>query len=256
MTDTSTEKTTWPAEVPAPTVVVRGVLGIGIDEYAEAKVTAVLRRAHGPVRHVRITVTRRPDPAVAEPLVAMAHVDVGGVVLHAHATAETAHTAVDRLAHRLSHQVATHARHRRGPRPTSVNRGTAPGRRVVAHPAYGAGRCSVEEAIADLDALGYDFHLFTDDSGEDCLVRRTAGGYLLAAAHGSPPSAEWPMPVWSCDGAAPRMDAGKAQVRLDLSAEPLLFYVDDTDNRGRLLYRRADGDYGLVFPVPENGVER
>jgi len=248
VTDTSHTATT---DFPTPIVAVRGVLGIGIDEYATAKVTAVLRHAHGPVRHVRITVTRGAHPAVAEPLLAVAHVDVDGVILHAHATADTAHTAVDRLAHRLSRQMATRTRHAHGQRVHTASPSTAPGRQVISHPTYGAARCSVIEAIADMDALGYDFHLFTDDSGEDCLLRRTEAGHLLAAAHGRPPAIGWEVPVWMCDHAAPRLTAGQAQARLDLSGEPVLFYVDDTDDRGRLLYGRADGDYGLVRPAAE-----
>ncbi|UVS79444.1 HPF/RaiA family ribosome-associated protein [Actinokineospora sp. UTMC 2448] len=230
----------------APIVTVRGVLGLGIGEYAEAKVNAALEHAHGPVHRVRITITRLPDPAVAEAVEATSHVDVDGTVLHTHARADTARTAVDRLTHRLARQLRTHSRRRRGHRVTTVHDGPAPGRTVVSHPTYSADRCSVEDAIADMEALDYAFHLFTHTSGEDCLLRRTTEGYLLSAAHGTPPWIGPDLPVWPSDQSAARLTARQAQARLDLSAEPALFYLDDTDGRGRLLYRRDDGGYGLV----------
>jgi hypothetical protein len=46
------------------------------------------------------------------------------------------------------------------------------------------------------------------------------------------------------------VDAARAV--LDLSDAPFVFYVDPSDDRGRVLYRRYDGHYGLVEP-PEAG---
>lgn len=42
---------------------------------------------------------------------------------------------------------------------------TTPGRDVVAYPTCAASRCTVTEALAEMDALGYDFHLFTHEIG-------------------------------------------------------------------------------------------
>jgi hypothetical protein len=162
------------------------------------------------------------------------------------ADAAAAREAVDRLAHRLSHRLANlwrrPSRHQNATRPS-----TTPGRQVVSHVTYSAPGATVEDAIAEMDSLGYDFHLFTDAAGQDCLLRKTSSGYLVAAADGW--TRHTPPGVWECVGAAPRLSVEEAQVRFDLAGQRLLFFADTDDNRGRVLYRRDDGDYGLIHPA-------
>jgi hypothetical protein len=47
-------------------------------------------------------------------------------------------------------------------------------------------------------------------------------------------------------GAAPTLAEGEAISRLNLTGEPFLFYVDPDIGRGRVLYLRYDGHYGLI----------
>ncbi|GAA4445750.1 sigma 54 modulation/S30EA ribosomal C-terminal domain-containing protein [Actinokineospora soli] len=131
----------------------------------------------------------------------------------------------------------------------TISAGPAPGRAVVTRASRSGHGCSVEDAIADMDALGYDFHLYTDSSGEDCLLHRVDGGHILSGAHGRPPWRAGDPAVLVRDDRAPWLTAEQAMARLDLSGRPFLFYVDQTDRRARLLYQRADGGYGVVVPV-------
>jgi hypothetical protein len=41
----------------------------------------------------------------------------------------------------------------------------------------------------------------------------------------------------------------EARKQLDATGLPFLFFAEPTSGRGRVLYRRYDGHYGLVRPV-------
>ncbi|MEV6772990.1 sigma 54 modulation/S30EA ribosomal C-terminal domain-containing protein [Nocardia sp. NPDC051030] len=84
-----------------------------------------------------------------------------------------------------------------------------------------------------LDAMDYDAHLFIDaETGADAVVCWTGPlGTRTLRQHRDP------VPVLVDDEAA---------ARLCLGGLPHLFYADPHTRRGRLLYRRFDGDLALV----------
>ena len=41
----------------------------------------------------------------------------------------------------------------------------------------------------------------------------------------------------------------EATSRLDVSGEPFVFFVDASTRRGSIVYRRYDGNYGLIRPA-------
>ncbi|GAB4587282.1 sigma 54 modulation/S30EA ribosomal C-terminal domain-containing protein [Nocardia sp. IFM 10818] len=84
-----------------------------------------------------------------------------------------------------------------------------------------------------LDAMDYDAHLFTDaESGADAVVCWTGPrGVRTVRQHR--------------DG-VPVLREDEAAARLCLGGMPYLFYTDPDSRRGRLLYRRFDGDLALV----------
>jgi len=45
------------------------------------------------------------------------------------------------------------------------------------------------------------------------------------------------------------MTEDQAVTHLDLGGDPFVFYVDAGTGRGRVLYRRYDGNYGLISPA-------
>jgi hypothetical protein len=47
----------------------------------------------------------------------------------------------------------------------------------------------------------------------------------------------------------PRLTVGGAQEWLDLTDDHFVFFVDAVTERGSVLYRRYDGNYGLIGPA-------
>ncbi|WP_433664611.1 sigma 54 modulation/S30EA ribosomal C-terminal domain-containing protein [Nocardia sp. CA-128927] len=118
---------------------------------------------------------------------------------------------------------------------------------------------TVAEAIAVLESMDYDAHLFIDaETGLDAVVYRAGPrGARLARQHrlGLPTAGESlaltvnPLPT-------PYLSEGEAVDRLCRYGLPFLFYADPRDRRGRLLYRRYDGDLAVVAPAESTEKER
>ena len=111
------------------------------------------------------------------------------------------------------------------------------------------------QASAVLTAMDYDVHLYTDaETGEDAIVYRAGPtGLRLARQHSMhPPStpASAPTPVIPPVTVNPRrvltLTAAEAADRLASGWLPFVFYTDRDSRRGNLLYRRYDGDLGLI----------
>jgi hypothetical protein len=114
-----------------------------------------------------------------------------------------------------------------------------------------------------MEAMDYDFHLFTDSTtGQDSVVYRSeSNGYRLAQADGAdgvddadradgaddvvPAS----VPITLSGQPAPRLSLAEAEQRLDVGGRPFVFFVDPETGRGNVLYHRYDGHYGLITPA-------
>jgi Sigma 54 modulation/S30EA ribosomal protein C terminus len=107
-------------------------------------------------------------------------------------------------------------------------------RTVIRHKSYALTRQTPAEAVADLELLDYDFHLFTEKAtGRDSVVYRTPDGYRLAQAH---PRPERPGPVDASvtvsEHPAPRLAPDDAAARLEALGQPFLFFVSSETGRG------------------------
>jgi ribosome-associated translation inhibitor RaiA len=71
------------------------------QEFAVAKVRAVLAHVTRPVLSARVTLTMSADPAVARPAVAQATIDVNGRIVRAEAAGRTMRDAIELMADRL-----------------------------------------------------------------------------------------------------------------------------------------------------------
>ncbi len=116
--------------------------------------------------------------------------------------------------------------------------------------------CTPAEAVAVLDAMDYDAHLFTDaHTGADAVVHWAGRGVRLIRQRATHP------PIWSPEtvfGAPPIvvdaepaacLDSADAATMLCRKGLPFLFYTDPDSGRGGLLYRRHDRDLALVAPA-------
>ncbi len=252
-------------------VTTRGDLADAVD-YARTKIGGVGRLTHGPVRHARVRLTRHSDPAVEQPVVAQANLDVDGRLVRAQAQGQTAEEAVDRLEAKLRRRlerIAEHWEARRGGvpraeagewrhesevahRPSFFPR-PAEERRIVRRKSFAMAPCTVDEAVAEMELLGYDFHLFTEKGtgAAGVVYRGDPSGYR--AAFVASEIAEQVHPVDSSvtisPHPAPCLTEAEAADRLGLLDLPFLFYIDAAQGRASVIYRRYDGDYGVLTPA-------
>ncbi|MFE0459032.1 HPF/RaiA family ribosome-associated protein [Kitasatospora sp. NPDC058965] len=250
---------------PATEVLVetRGEVTSAAPDYARAKMLAVLGRLDEPVLAARVKLTQEANHAMAKPSLAQAVVDLNGRPVRAHVAAATMQEAVDLLQDRLNSRIARlrHHRDHHASAPAALQDGTrhehrpqhharsTPERRIVRHKSYSLARQTAWEAVFELEAMDYDFHLFTDAaSGYDSVVHRDRAddGYRLATT--GPLDEPVPGLPMSTVG-VPRLAVAEAVARLDLGGLPFMFFTDVATGHGNVLYHRYDGHYGLITPV-------
>ncbi|MEU1998192.1 sigma 54 modulation/S30EA ribosomal C-terminal domain-containing protein [Nocardia gamkensis] len=108
------------------------------------------------------------------------------------------------------------------------------------------------EAARIMDAMDYDAHLFVDDhTGEDAIVFWAGPfGVRLARQHQVLPQAPTSAATFTVQPRpAPCLADHEAAARLCRYGLPFLFYTDPRGRRGRLMYRRYDGDLAVVIPA-------
>lgn len=229
----------------APADVTRAVRAIG----------RVLRRHHLdlPAR-VRITAPADRDrPNVVQANVRLPHTPARVQVTGPRGFAVT--FAVERLDRQLTRLAARRGREWPDPaRPPLAEAG--PARPIVRRK-----RCALligtpAEAVEMMDAMDYDAHLFTDsDTGEDALVswaepravRLTRQCATTVPAR--TPRAGQALAVHVRPEPAPVLTESEAAAHLCRHGLPHLFFTDVRTHRGRLLYRRYDGDLTIVVPA-------
>jgi ribosome-associated translation inhibitor RaiA len=259
------------ASVPDVDVEASADIPAGALAEAKAKIAALGRYTEEPILHCRVRLSRSHDPAVARPVIAQGNLDVNGRVLRVQVAADNAHEAVALLETRLRRKLAGMARHweaRRGAMPEATphewRHGAEPthrpdfyprpeqDRKIVRHKTYEPARATPEEAAFDMDMLDYDFQLFTDsESGQDSVIYHAGPtGYRLAQLIPDP-TRTWStaLPLTVSERPAPGLTLADAVHRLDATGLPFVFFAEPTSGRGRVLYRRYDGHYGLVTPA-------
>jgi hypothetical protein len=248
----------------------RGAVPEGAVSFAVQRVSSLLKMAPEPVLFARVKLTMAADPAVERPAVAQVSVDLNGRLVRAQAAGETMREATGYACDRLRIRIRRAARNwaairggqpvagpgewrhqsRPAPRPPYYPRPPEE-RTIVRHKSYALAHETPDEAVADAELLGYDFHLFTEKStGEDSVIYRSGDGYRLALAR---PRTHRLGPVdpsvTICPAPAPRLSMAGAIARLEAAGQPFLFFVNAETGRGNLIYHRYDGHYGLIGPA-------
>ncbi|MFB9728586.1 HPF/RaiA family ribosome-associated protein [Haloechinothrix salitolerans] len=243
----------------------------GADDYAREKIGALLHLAPTPVLFARVRLSKHPDPAVSQPVIAQANLDVNGRLVRAQVTGPTAREAIDRLEARLRHRlerIAEHWEARRGRMPSTEphewRHASEPNHRpsyfprpedereIIRHKTFTFSRSTIDDAAADLELMDYDFCLFTETAtGKDSVLYPTGStGYRLAQITPSAPDELAPhhVPVSLSEQPAPVLTVAEAITRLALTGLRFLFFLDAERGRGSVLYHRYDGHYGLISP--------
>jgi ribosome-associated translation inhibitor RaiA len=236
---------------------------------AQERFASLDRYAGRPLTGARLTLrrdgSRRPERAY----VADADVLFDGRTLAAHATGRGTLEATDAVTDRLRRQVrrVVDAEVAQRNEPAAIRTALAalhaqvshrpearlkpPGqRKIVRRRTYADRPLATLEAAADLLDDDLEFYLFRHmRTGEDVVVHRRDDGRLgLLFPPGSiladendvvvPEASRYPGPL-TLDAAASEMD------ELD---HRFLYFIDAVDGRGKVIYLRHDGDYGLVEP--------
>ncbi|MEA2655075.1 MAG: hypothetical protein QOI23_440 [Chloroflexota bacterium] len=113
---------------------------------------------------------------------------------------------------------------------------------------------STLDAVADLLDLDLEFLLFRHArTGEDVVVyRRDDGRIGLLHPPDSPLGDENDIVVPEPSRYAQPIPLAKARDEMDVLNHRFLYFIDAADGRGKVLYLRHDGDYGLVEPPPSS----
>jgi ribosomal subunit interface protein len=235
--------------------------------YAAEKVANATRVCHDPVLFAEVTLTMEPDPARERPAIVETTLDVGGRPSRTQVAARDLFEAIDLLEDRLTRRLRRDSernhregaeRHRTGrpvdgewrhgdlptQRPEHLPR-PADERDLVRSASYAPAPMTIDDAAADLDALGQDFYVFTLlETGTDAIVHYREDGRL--GLH-LPEGTDLVDPT---DGvvvsAVPILSTREAIERLDAGGERFVPFVELDTARGAVLYHRYDGHLGLV----------
>jgi len=247
-------------------VTVRGQLPDRIRRYAQDKVAHKINRHDGHVWATHVVITTSADPAVKRSCTVEVGSDINGRRVRAQVAAgiptEAVDLAVDRWERRLVKAV-DRSRHLRRPRAT---RGAVPAewhgdrvhqpqyqaravaeRQVARRKAFVLVPQSVQQSIDDMEMLGHSFYLFTDCStGRQAVVYRREDGRYAVMGTVVPPEASPPGEGVVIGPDAPVLTETAAKRRLDDGDEPFVFYREPVWRNGQVMYRRYDGNYGLI----------
>lgn len=259
--------------------VTRGAVPEDAIDLAVLRVRAELRAAHEPVIFARVKLAAA-DAGGNRQSVAQCSVDLIRRPVRAQAVAETMRAAIEFMCERLKVRLERAAEQDSA---VSWAGDGGPGRRldwrlrgrlggplaglpqprrspeappgVVRHKSYALSRLTPDEAIADLEMLDYEFHLFTERAtGTDSVVYVTGDGYRIAQVEPRPDLLELE-PLGSAVTVSEvrpvPLELAEAETRLEASGWPFMFFVNRRTGRGNLIYRRYDGQYGLITPADD-----
>jgi ribosome-associated translation inhibitor RaiA len=238
-------------------------------EAAREQIASIARYVDQPLSAARLTLRRGPGRS-KNPYVADASVLFDGRVLAAHTAGPTPAEAADVAAERLRRQLrrVAGAEVARRNEPAEIEkalsalepeRGHRPEarlkppeeRQIVRRRTYSDHPRGTLEAIADMLDLDEEFHLFRHvRTGEDVVVyRRDDGRVGLIFPPGSTLADEGDeIVVAEPSRYSSPLTLDTARAEMDLLNHRFLYFVDAEDGRGKVLYLRHDGDYGLVLP--------
>ena len=249
--DMSGDTTAVPGATGIPVdVVTQGMVASDTIDLARSKLGRPASHIREDVRGVRVRVIHEADPARDRPWRIEACIDVDGTTIRSHASAAHSNEAVDLVAARLQRRVERYEdrRHRMPDRRRAAGAGSGEWRHgdaVTPHVEF-ANRppeereivrrkvllpqpMSVDEASFDREMLDHAFYLFTDEeTGQPAVVRCGEDGMTQVERH------------------APRIGVGDARELLELGGESHVLFCDADSGAGSVLYRRHDGNYGLL----------
>jgi putative sigma-54 modulation protein len=230
---------------------------VAVADQARERIESLQRFTDEPLTNVRVTVR---ETNASRPFVVDASLILRDRLLAAHTAGKTPDEALDKAVHRLRRQILrvtkSEVAQRNEPlaldvveRPEAALKPPQERQIVHRHP-YRAEPLSTGEAVRELLDLDLEFVLFTHGrTGEDVVVyRRDDGRIGLIHPQGSALADENDIVVAEPSRYSEPLTLDKAREEMDWLNHRFLYFNDAEDGRGKVLYLRHDGDYGLVVP--------
>ncbi|MEA2481968.1 MAG: hypothetical protein QOJ07_3890 [Thermoleophilaceae bacterium] len=256
------------APVTAPEIEVVGDVRPKEVEAAREKVEALRRYIGDRELEGRVVLRRQGSPE--PPYVASASVRFEGRTLAAHAAGPSAGAATeavaDRLIRRMRRVVDADVARRNEPRvieaavadlrddhaePPQKARKPPEERRIVHRRTYAYRPVPTLTAVADLLDLDLHFLLFVHARTEEDVVVYWRDDRRIGLLHprGSELADENDIVVPEPSRYSQALTLAVARSEMDMLNHRFLYFTDADDGRGKVLYLRHDGDYGLVEPA-------
>ena len=238
-------------------------------EAARRRIASLDRYASAPLIGARLTLRRDGKPSKKPPFVADVDVRFDGRLLVAHGDGRTAleaaTVAAEALRRQLRRVVGADVALRNEPRVLANGGGEQPAptplkppeeRSIVARRTYAQEPEPTLTALADLLQDAELFHLFVHArTGEDVVAYQLDSRRLgLLFPPGSVLADEGDLVVAQPSWFSQPLPFAAARSEMDTLNERavyhrFLYFIDADDERGKVLYLRLDGDYGLVEPA-------
>ena len=230
---------------------------MAVADQARERIESLQQYTDEPLTNVRVTLR---ETSASRPFVVDASLVLRDRLLAAHTAGKTPDEAIDKAVHRLRRQILrvtkSEVAQRNEPlaldvveRPEAALKPPQERQIVHRHP-YLAEPLSTGEAVRELLDLDLEFFLFTHArTGEDVVVyRRDDGRIGLLHPQGSALADENDIVVAEPSRYSEPLTLEKAREEMDWLNHRFLYFIDAEDGRGKVLYLRHDGDYGLVVP--------
>jgi putative sigma-54 modulation protein len=229
---------------------------IELDD-ARERIENLQQLADVPLTNVHVAVR---ETNASRPFVIDASLTLDDRLLAAHTAGKTREEALDKAVHRLQRQIlrVTKSEVAQRNEPVELDVGERPeaelkspqDRQIVHRHPYLGVPLSTTEAVRELLDLDVEFFLFTHTrSGEDVVVHRRDDGRIgLLHPQGSELADEDDIVVAEPSRYSEPLTLEKAREEMDWLNHRFLYFIDAADGRGRVIYLRHDGDYGLVVP--------
>jgi ribosomal subunit interface protein len=256
-------------------VTARGEVPEQARELAAAKIGALDRYVNARLMRAHVVLHEEPNPRIERSAQAEGEVLLDGARVRARVADYTMETAIDRLAQRLERQLRGFVERRVSERdrgssqaPGEWRHGDAPTERpdyfprppeereIVRQKSIAVGAMEAVQAVEEMEMLDHDFYLYREvDPDVDAVVYHRDDGRIGVIG---PLGTGWSGPD---DDGIVREDSRGPEPRSleDVIAEMnelnhrFLYFVDAASGRGRVIYLRYDGHYGLIEPRDPDG---
>ena len=240
----------------------KGPVRVADRSMASEKIRALCEIGHQPVLAAVVKLHVRDNATDSLSAIAEATLDLNGVPIRAHASAETMPEAIDELDDRLTRRLRRHRkrledrRHDSEPETRRAHPGyaeiAADDREVVRHKTLAMAPMSAEEAVDEMDLLDHGFFLYLDAEHDiDRVVYHNGDGliHVVPAVDGENLPGDSRPPIHPASLVLNHLPIEEAAMLLDEGDEAFVFFAEPGSGRGQVLYRRYDGHYGLITPA-------